>query len=230
MTDLSILIPVLKRPANAAPQVHNILEATSVDDCDFEIMFIVSAGDQAEIDAVRALDNSYSMVRQLRLPPQNVGDYAKKINLAFANTDSTWLLTGADDLNFHEGWWGAILSAYTATGRRVIGTQDLGNKRVLRGDHSTHSVVHRSYVEEFGTIDEDDKMLHEGYPHEFVDDEFIETAKSRDEFVFAGKAVIEHLHPLWGKAESDPLYRDHRRRMVLGRRLYEKRKRKWKYR
>jgi hypothetical protein len=46
----------------------------------------------------------------------------------------------------------------------------------MAGRHSTHSLVTRDYVERFGTIDEAGVVLHEGYPHEFVDDEFVQTA------------------------------------------------------
>jgi len=224
MLDVAILIPVLRRPANAEPQVLDILSAT---DCKIEIVFICTVGDTAEIDAVKAAARSYEQVRYMTISPSKIGDYARKINFGVNETDSHYVFTGADDLHFHSNWFGAATAAYAATGCRVIGTQDLGNRRVLKGEHSTHSLVRRSYITDYGTIDEADKLLHEGYPHEFVDDEFVETARARGEFVFAHRSVVEHLHPLWGKAPTDDLYDAQHKRMAHGRRVYTKRRRLW---
>ena len=224
MLDVAVLIPVLRRPQNVEPQVLDILSAT---DCKVEIVFVCTVGDTAEIDAVKKAARNYAEVRYMTISPSRIGDYARKINYGVYETDSHYVFTGADDLHFHDNWFGAATAAYAATGCRVIGTQDLGNSRVLKGQHSTHSLVRRSYIDEYGTIDERDKLLHEGYPHEFVDDEFIETARFRNEFVFAHRSVVEHLHPLWGKSETDELYDAHHRRMAHGRRVYTKRKPKW---
>jgi len=228
VTELSILIPVLRRPQNAAPQVDSILRATN---CDFEIVFITTAGDVAEhqaVDEQRA--RADVKVRHLTIAPKQIGDYAYKINFGYDMSESEWLFLAADDLNFHDGWWEAAILAAASTGCRVVGTQDMGNKRVLTGQHSTHSLVHRSYVTELGTIDAPGKVLHEGYPHEFVDDEFVETAKHRGEFVFANRSIVEHLHPLWGKGPTDALYDRHRVRMVQGRKVYTRRKQLWRSR
>jgi hypothetical protein len=48
---------------------------------------------------------------------------------------------------------------------------------VIRGEHSTHPIIVRSYIEGQGAIDEPGKALHEGYWHNFVDDELIGTAR-----------------------------------------------------
>ena len=224
MLDVAILIPVLQRPANAEPQVLDILSATT---CNFEIVFICTVGDEEQIATLKQLAKDYSEVRYLRISPSKVGDYARKINFGANETDSHYVFTGADDLHFHDNWFGAATAAYAATGCRVIGTQDLGNRRVIKGEHSTHSLVRRSYIDDMGTIDEPGKLLHEGYPHEFVDDEMVETAKHRGEFVFAHRSIVEPLHPLWGKSDTDHLYDAHRTRMVQGRKVYQQRKNQW---
>ena len=224
-TELSILVPVLNRPANVSPLLDDIALSTG---SDVEVVFIATIGDTDELVAIsHEMERDDIKVELLTIPAKALGDYARKINTGIRRTTSEWIFMGADDLHFKPGWFGAAKLVYESTGKLVIGTQDLGNSRVLRGEHSTHTLVHRSYVAR-GTIDNPNKVLHEGYPHEFVDDEFIETAKKRDEFVFAHNSVVEHLHPLWGKAPTDALYDGHRKRMNNGRRIYMKRRRLWR--
>jgi hypothetical protein len=74
------------------------------------------------------------------------------------------------------------------------------------GRHATHSLVHADY-RECGTLDEPWKLLHEGYWHNFVDDELVGTAMLRGTFAMAGDAHVEHLHPNWRKAADDETYR-----------------------
>jgi len=82
----------------------------------------------------------------------------------------------------------------------------------MRGRHATHPLVRRSYVEEHGTIDEPGKVLHEGYDHQWVDNELVETAKARGAWAFAKNSHVEHLHPFWPdgkggkKGEMDATY------------------------
>lgn len=223
MNELAILIPVLRRPHRVEPLVQNIKASGA----DADIVFIASSNDHDECLELARVQGLYDAVHVLKTPPARSGDYARKINWGYqaAPDYHEWFFLAADDVDFHHGWYQAALAV--AGDRRVIGTQDLGNSRVLAGQHSTHSLVHRSYIAEYGTIDEPNKILHEGYPHEFVDDEFIETARLRDEFVFAGASIVEHLHPMWGKAATDPLYDAHSQRMSVGRLIYTKRKRLW---
>jgi hypothetical protein len=101
----------------------------------------------------------------------------------------------------------------------VVGTQDLCNGRTLRGEHATHFLVRRSYMLERGTVDERGKIFHEGYPHEYVDDELVGTARARGAWAFAEASIVEHLHPSVGKAPLDPLYEQQRARMRRGQRL-----------
>lgn len=224
MNEVAILIPVLRRPHRVKPIIDSI--RASLNGTAFQIVFIASYGDTKEIHTINRF--MADDIRLLMIEPNLVGDYAKKINYAYQETsDARWFFLGADDIHFHAGWFNNAMAMYAATGRFVIGTQDLGNDRVLRGEHATHSLVHRDYISAHGTIDEQGKILHEGYPHEFVDDEFIATAKLRDDFVFCNDSVVEHLHPMWGKAPTDALYNLQRKRMTQGRRIFEKRKRLW---
>ena len=96
----------------------------------------------------------------------------------------------------------------------------------MAGEHATHSLVADWYIER-GTIDEPGKVLCEEYWHEFVDDEFIGTAKYRMAFAFAEDSRVEHLHYMWGKGPKDLLNAQHPQRMAAGRRVHERRKHLW---
>jgi hypothetical protein len=214
-----IVIPVLQRPHRAQPVVNSIRRATP--DGAYRVLFVGNLGDNAEHDAVRATGEEL-----LVIGPRRPGDYARKINTAFAQSDEPLLLTGADDLEFHAGWLEVVWRCHS-DGWKVIGTQDLGNPRVIRGEHATHIVFDREYVARFGTIDEPGKVFHEGYDHECVDDEAIGTAKMRGVWAFAADAIVEHLHPNWSKAPTDPLYEAQRVRIRSGRMLFNQRRRLW---
>lgn len=157
-------------------------------------------------------------------PGGTPGDYASKINAGYRASTEPWLFTGADDLHFHAGW---LVNALRCRPSQVIGTNDLGNERVISGRHSTHTLVARTYADNYGTVDERNKVLHEGYPHEFVDDELVATAKWRGVWAFAADAVVEHLHPDYGKAPYDEMYRAQGERMAVGRKTFRKRQRLW---
>lgn len=196
---ITVLIPVLNRPQNAQKVATSVKLASAVE---HRIIFLCSPGDRDEISACWETDAEVHVMDFENGP----GDWAKKINRGFTLTTSDFCLLGADDLRFHEGWDTEVLRVAEMTGVGVIGTNDLGNALVMRGGHSTHPLVRRSYVENFGTIDERGKCLHEGYAHQWVDNELIETARMRGQWAFAKNSHVEHLHPFWKKGMMDSTY------------------------
>lgn len=214
-----VLIPVLGRPHRIEPLLASIAEATPEP---HRILFLCSPGDEV----VHAVIDTHGVDR-LTIPDEpGPGDYARKINAGFRATTEPFVFLGADDLMFHAGWLSAAIRCVRA-GTGVVGTQDLANPRVLRGEHSTHSLVMRTYVDGFGTIDEPGKILHEGYWHELVDDELVETAKHRGAWTFAAMSIVEHLHPMVGKAPTDAMYDMQRLRMHRSRPLFLQRRKLW---
>ena len=210
---LVLLIPVLKRPQNVAPLLESIGQATPQP---YRVLFIADPDDCDEQRAIKAAGGEMLIVD---------GNYAKKINEGVKATDEPLIFLGADDLKFRAGWLEAAKRKIRGT-IGVVGTNDLGNPRVVKGLHATHSLVTREYAER-GTIDDPTKLLHEAYPHEFVDDEFVLTAKKRRAFAHASTSIVEHMHPLWNKAEWDEIYKPHKQRMAIGRRIFNKRRHLW---
>ncbi|MEK6276830.1 MAG: glycosyltransferase family 2 protein [Actinomycetota bacterium] len=213
MAELVIIVPVLGRPHNVRPLLTSIRRTTP----GARVLFVCDPGDEAEQRAIEAEGAEMLIVR---------GNYAKKINHAVQETSEPLLFLAADDLRFHPGWLEAAKAQLTE-GIGVVGTNDLCSDRVMAGQHSTHSLVTRDYAE-LGTIDDPTRLLHERYMHEFVDDEFVQTAISRNAFAHASDSIVEHLHPLVGKAPLDELYSKAGRRELWGRLVYMRRRRLWR--
>jgi hypothetical protein len=211
---------VLDRPANVKPLVESLnlsVEAERSEGWAVRAVFVCTLGDDAEIAAVRAQEVELLF---------HDGGYAAKCNHATRLVDVDWYLTAADDLKFHLGWLRAAISAHIRTGALVVGTNDMHNPSVVNGFYATHLLVHRDYVER-GTIDKPGVLMHEGYDHNCVDTELVETAKSRGMFAFAGDARVEHLHPIWKGAPDDATYRRGRENHAADRRLLAVRRRLW---
>jgi hypothetical protein len=222
---IEILIPVLARPARAAPLIQSLRGSLRREETEVRELFLCTEGDQAELEEL-----ARHGFRHLVLPgPRQPGDYARKINHGARHSDADWWFLGADDLNFRPGWLRHCLNQHDVSGALVIGTNDLGNLLVKRGRHATHSLVHRSYLEQ-GTIDEPGKLLHEGYAHNCVDVEFVETAMHRGVWSFAREAEVEHLHPLWRKGAHDATYTLGQQGHLRDRELLRERGRLWHHR
>lgn len=214
-----IIVPALGRPHHVAPLLESIETNTPAP---HRTLFVCSPHDFTVHDAVRAVDGELVLTTW----DPGHGDYARKINLGYRISTEPLLFLGATDLRFHREWLERAV-AYLEPGVGVVGTNDLGNSRVLRGVHSTHTLVTREYVDTYGTIDEPGKVLHEGYWHEYCDDEFVETSWKREAWAFAHDSIVEHLHPAWGKGEMDAMYAQEGRRMRHGRRLFLRRRPLW---
>lgn len=208
-----MLVPVLGRPHRVRPLLDSLAAATPEP---HRVLFLVDPRDAEEHAAIDAAAGARLTV---------AGNYAVKINVGIMATSEPLIFTGADDLHFHPGWLAAA-RAKLAAGVGVVGTNDMCNGRVLRGEHSTHSLVARWYAQ-LGTIDESGKLLHEAYPHEFVDDELVATARYRGMYAHAHDSLVEHLHPDAAKAPIDDLYAARPRRMRAGRRIFWSREHLW---
>lgn len=217
---IAVLIPVLNRPTRVAPLVASLEAASRVIRC--TPYFLVSPNDRDELAAIKA-----SRAKAFKVEwPAGQGDYARKMNHGFHQTDEPFVFLGADDLLFHPGWAERAVARWYETNCCVIGTNDMGNSRVTQGRHSTHSLVDRDYLE-CGTIDEQGKVLHEGYQHNFVDDEFVHTAIWRSTYAQALDSMVEHLHPNWGKGAQDATYRKGMEHFNIDRRYYVNRQHLW---
>ena len=188
--ELACLIPVLDRPANVAPLIASWKASRTPG----KLVFLATATDAPEIAALEANNAVYYTTYAITWP--------QKQNWGVNRVVADWYLFGADDITFTPGWWDEVMKVAQSTGARVIGTNDQANPRVIAGDHSTHTVIARSYIREMGTIDADEAVC-AFYHHNFVDDELLWTAKMREEWAVASKAVVAHHHPIFDQTVPD---------------------------
>lgn len=243
--DLTIIVPVWRRTHNLDRLVCSVIDTVR----DAEVFFIVNVDDTAvhgEVEALRR-DLFGSLVTAflpVDWPGGSHGDYARKINYGYRHWCSTrpFLFTGADDIEFQPGWYEAARAlmgpqldqAWPGTepmvpvgAPGVVGTVDDCNPRTMNGEHSTHSLVARWYADQGGTVDQDHVIYHEGYWHEYCDDELVRTAMYRDAYAHAFDAHVTHHHPLNGTAPDDPTYQRGRLATRRSRNHYHQRRKLW---
>jgi hypothetical protein len=203
----AIIVPVLGRPQNAKP----FMESLRASGAPMAKVYAVTDHDDRETaeawaDAgaeVLIYDGAEVLIYDFEDDP---GTFAEKVNYGYGRTDEPWLFLAGDDVQFHPGWLDHAQHA-SRDGAHVIGTNDLHNPNVVAGEHATHMLIRRNYVDERGASwDGPGVVCHEGYGHWFVDNELVTVAKQRGVWTFAKHSKVEHLHPLWGLAENDATY------------------------
>jgi len=189
---VAIFIPTFGRPHRAAELVEDIRVSTTAS---YRIYFIVEQHDPETIEAVSRLE-AETIINPG--PPT----YASCINSAYSQTKEPYFFTGADDVHFHQGWLTAALGCMSDPRIGIVGTVDpLHDSR----DHSTHSLVRRTYIEEqSGCLDRPNTVLYP-YWHGWVDHELLGIAKARAAYHYCEDSLVEHHHPGWdwfGRVES----------------------------
>jgi hypothetical protein len=224
----AVIVPVLGRPQNAEPFMKSLKASTS------QAQAYAVVGPEATPEAFRASVDAWTAAGARVLVAEG-RSFAQKVNHAYRQTTEPWLLLVGDDVAFHPGWLekaqragGQTLVAGTTVLeqglRQVIGTNDLGNPRVITGQHTCHPLIRRSYVDNWGASwDGPGVVCHEGYGHNFVDDELVAVAKQRGCWASAPDAIVEHLHPFWGKGKPDHTYELGQVTFNLDKKLFEKR-------
>jgi hypothetical protein len=184
--DLAIVVPLWRRTEN----LDRLLESVWATVPDAEVVCVVSPDDAPVLawcnephDSIRGW--VHPILAQW--PGGSPGDYSRKINTGYrASFLRPFIFTGADDIEFQPGWYEAARAEVDP--RRwddgpsigVVGTVDDCNPRTFDGSHSTHSLVARWYADLGGCVDQAGVIYHEGYAHEYCDDELVQTAKYRD--------------------------------------------------
>ncbi len=194
--EIAVIVPVLGRPQHAASFMASLRASTGL-----AHVYAVCQGDDPDT-AAAWLDAGAEV-----LESGEQTSFAAKANLGYAKTSEPWVLLVGSDVHFYPGWLDQALAAAAPGPYHVVGTNDCGNPRVIAGEHATHMLIRRAYIDEVGASwDGPGIVAHEGYRHWAVDDEIVTAAKQRGVWAMALGSKIEHMHPMWGKAEDDKIY------------------------
>jgi hypothetical protein len=192
---VTVIVPVLHRPDNVAPLVTSLRASTGL----AEALFVTEVDDLLEWAAI-----SKAGAKHIVHP----GTFAEKVNAAMEHVTTSRIFITGDDVVFRPGWLDHLQFFADTFGAKVIGANDLGNHRVMAGQHATHMLIDVDYINEQGASwDGPGIVCHEGYRHWFVDDELVTVAKQRGVFQVALGSIVEHMHPIFGKAKDDDVYR-----------------------
>lgn len=224
MTEIAVLVPVLARPHAAQPLADSFTQNTPPGLA--RLVFICSPFDQQQERACR--NTGCTTLAVTRQP--GPGDFAAKIQHGFDQTDEPFVFQAADDVEFTQGWAQAALDAIDQDGGYgVCGTWDGANPSVMRGQHSTHSLIRRGYVDECGgSWDGPGTVFSTAYAHQFVDTELVELAKLRDCFTFAHDSKVLHHHPMFDRTVArDATYLRGAAAAAADRATFRRRQREW---
>lgn len=192
---VDVIVPALHRPRNVQPLMESLRASTGL----ASAWWIIEPGDTIQADEVTRCGGNV-----VEFP----GSFAQKCNHGFGVTSAPWVLLAGDDVVFRPAWFDHACDVAARYRADVVGTNDTANPRVIRGEHTCHPMIRRTYVDEVGASwDGPGVVCHEGYRHWFVDDEIVTAARLRGVFQPAAGAVVEHHHPLFGTAVDDDVYR-----------------------
>jgi hypothetical protein len=191
---VTVIVPVLGRPQNAEPFMRSLTASTG-------LAFVVAMCSDAKDAAAWVHCGTVApVIDQVSFPA--------KVNAAVRYADAEWIFLCGDDVIFRPGWLDQAQHTARLTGAQVVGVNDMGNPRIMAGEFATHFLIRRQYIEERGASwDGPGVVCHEGYRHCFVDNEIVTVAKQRGVFAVSRASVVEHMHPEYGKAETDEIYR-----------------------
>lgn len=213
---VAVIVPALNRPGNVPRFMHSLRASTGL----ATAYWICDEDDHDQIAAVK--DHGGTVI--INDAPHR--SFACKANVGYRHTTEPWMLLVGDDVVFRPGWYDR---AVRAAGSRfhMVATNDGGNEAVLAGEHATHPLIRRTWVDEHGASwDGPGTVCHEGYRHWWVDSEWTAVARLAGAFVYAPDAVVEHLHPQFGKSDMDDTYRKGASNKERDERLFRQRLRK----
>lgn len=204
MEPVTVVVPVLRRPQNAATFMASLRESVQGDPP--PVIAVANRDDRETAEAWRRA-GAY-----VELCHDEPGSYGQKANLAFqalydwSVDEPRWMFLTGDDVAFHLGWLGALDGLPDTA--CVVGTNDLANPRVTSGDHAVHFFLRMDYVRDRGVSWDGPGTVAGPYRHWFTDDEIITIAKMRGVFEPRLDSIVEHLHPYFAPGvEMDDVYR-----------------------
>jgi len=138
-------------------------------------------------------------------------------NYGASKASGDYFVLGADDLWFNDGWLEASVRGFDELGGHgLVGFNDLSP---MAGKMATHYMISKGYAcADWGGV-----MVIPAYKAQFIDNEATVRAVRDGRFYYAEDAIVEHRHPIWGKAEKDEIYERGDARYAYGERVFNER-------
>lgn len=189
MVSLVIVIPTRGRHHRLAQLAQEFAANTPP----HRMLFVV------DLDDVRTQQTARNLGTVVKVPSRC--GYPTAVNAGIAASMEPYILVGADDIRPHRGWFERAKS-HCSDEVGFVSLNDLGNEDVMAGIHATIPLVSRWYIDKYGPL------YDEAFYHNGCDRDASFKAQDRGAFAYAPDAIVEHLHPNYGKAELDDTYRD----------------------
>lgn len=213
MDPVTIVVPVLGRPQNAAPFMASLRASIT---CGDRPDVIVVVNYQTDVETEDAWIAAGASVLHCAVEP---GSFGQKANLAAGFIDNGWMFLCGDDVAFHPGWLEAALTDVPDE-VCVIGVSEIPDDAVLdRGrigpayeatlrsaEHTNHMFFRMSYIREKGASWDGPGTVAGPYRHWFTNNEMSTKARQDGVWLARPESVVEHLHPYFGKGEMDATY------------------------
>jgi hypothetical protein len=186
-------------------RVTALLQQRLPDGVNLDVVLSVEETDNDTLDASEWLANEfYARVHEVTREPGTTS--VQGWNLAYAYAAAAlspdWLVLGADDLVWHDGWLVTALRVAADNGAHVIGLDDGSGKTDLN-KKACHYLVSYTFTQKvLGGV-----MVPPAYKSWRFDREVSERARALGMYAPAWAAKVEHMHPDWKKAEMDETYR-----------------------
>ena len=192
MRRLAIIVPTRGRPQNVERLVK--LNAPYVD-----WYFCVDRGDDAADDYVRVTggDEWLDGVTLIIGKPQRLVPWLNETSAVLAEDGYDQIgFIGDDHLPRTEGWDQRIVDTLEQMGTGIVYTNDL-----LQGEKlPTVAFMTSDIITTLGYMAPPDLQ------HMYVDDFWLDIGRAIDRITYLDDVVIEHMHPLAGKANMDASY------------------------
>jgi glycosyltransferase involved in cell wall biosynthesis len=186
----SIVIPTLSRPTQLRRNVERLLE--TVKGLDTEII-IAAEVNRSSVEAVKDLHVRAIFQEEWR---GSIAGWNRGASIAKGDV----LVTGADDIWWHDGWLEMALGAMQTAGTCYVGLNDCiwnGNAGLV-----THWAITRQ-----GAIDLTGGCLQiPAYKTTWTDVEVKERMRRAGQFQWCARAIAEHQHYINGAAHVDGCY------------------------
>lgn len=193
---ISILLPTKNRPNNLIRFADNIL-ATADNPANIELCFYLDDDDTISIPAVQTVAEKIST----QALQGNLKMGSQMYNELYRVANGEIFMISADDIIFkNKGWDTLVVNKFDEYDDKILYLY--GEDGFQHGRIGTHGFIHNNWIDILGYT------LPIQLSFAYVDEWLTELAKRVGRNCYIPELIIEHLHPVVGKAVNDDTYKN----------------------